>query len=110
MDGKRAAAIRAMLPDELNRLPVNAKDWDEAQLILGRRTALDVAVNRERASRFEAHLETMTPRQRRQRVDLTLRCPENCLLVEIYLDRSVERGAPPRQCATARGVGLPRRR
>lgn len=92
MDAKRAAAIRAMLPDELNRLPFNAEDRDEAELILGRRTALDVAVNRERASRFEAYLETMTPRQRRQRVALTLRCPENCLLVEIYLDRSVERG------------------
>jgi hypothetical protein len=50
-------------------------------------TALDVAHNRERAARFARHLDTMTSTQRRRRVDVFVRCPAGCRLVEVFLQK-----------------------
>lgn len=88
MDAEREAQIRAMSTEEVRRLlAYTGDDGAETDLILGLQTYADVLHNRGRATAFATHLATMTQAQRRRRVDMLLRCPHNCLLVEIYLHR-----------------------
>jgi hypothetical protein len=84
MDAAREAELRAMTEEQLRLEPIIFADNDELDLYYRLLTAFDVARNRGFATAYEETLRRLTPRQRRDRVFLTIRCSEGCRLVEIF--------------------------
>ncbi|WP_375502167.1 hypothetical protein [uncultured Jatrophihabitans sp.] len=92
MDAERAVQLRSMTAQQIIALPYRYADPDEEELVLGLKTAIDVAANRARAAKFEQRLSSLSPVLRKRRVDVFIRCPLNCLLVEVFLQRPATEG------------------